>query len=121
MGERNHFIGQQITRSDRSSHKILYSCGEKSFAFKLHFIHTAAPLSVLMKNINHKGHFLFTPMQNSRLIRPIEECFWVKMGRFDPWANRPQRSSTTAYFTAWTSSSFDDAMEKMMLGSQRKL
>jgi len=34
---------------------------------------------MLVKNINNKGRFLFTPMQNSRLIRPIEECFWVKI------------------------------------------
>ena len=76
------------------------------------------------KNVNHKG-FSYSPQCNARLIRPIDECFGVKRGRFNPWANRPQRSSTTAYFTAWTSSSFDEAMgdfnEKIMLVSHRKL
>ena len=45
-------------------------------------------------------------------------------GRFDPWANRPQTRTTTAYFTALTCSSFDEAMgdfnEKIMLVSHRK-
>ena len=39
---RNHFTGQQINRSNRSSDKnrfkIWYSCTEKSFAFKSQFI-----------------------------------------------------------------------------------
>ena len=78
MGERNHFTEQQITWSDRSSHKIWHACRENSFAFKSHFISTAAPLSMLLKNINHKRRFLFTPMQNSRLIWPVIECFGVK-------------------------------------------
>jgi len=38
MGERNHFTGQQITSSDRSSYKIWHSCRENSFAFKSQFI-----------------------------------------------------------------------------------
>ena len=49
-------------------------------------------------------------MQNNSLIRPIEKRFWVKRGRFVPWANRPQRRTTTAYFTAWACSTFDEAM-----------
>jgi len=31
--------------------------------------------------INHKGCFLFTPMQNDSLIRPIEKCFRGKKGK----------------------------------------
>jgi len=43
-----------------------------------------------VKNINNKGRFLFTPMQNSRLIRPIEECFWVKEEDFTPGQTDPK-------------------------------
>ena len=45
---------------------------------------------MLVKNINNKGRFLFTPMQNSRLIRPIEECFWVKEEDFTPGKTDPK-------------------------------
>ena len=45
---------------------------------------------MLVKNINHKGRFLFTPMQNSRLIRPTEECFWVKGEDFTPGQTDPK-------------------------------
>jgi len=49
-------------------------------------------------------------MQNSSLIRLIEKYFWVKKEDFTPGQADPQRSTTTAYFTAWASSSFDDSM-----------
>jgi len=92
----------------------------KSFAFKSQFIRTAAPLSVLQKNINHKGRFLFTPCKIVDLFAPLKNVLG-EIGRFDPWANRPQISTTTAYFTAWICSSFDEAMgdfnEKIMLDS----
>jgi len=44
---------------------------------------------MLVKNINHKGRFLFTHMQDSRLIRPIEECFWVKGEDLTPGQTGP--------------------------------
>jgi len=64
-------------------------------------------------------------MQNSRLIWPINECFWVKGEDLTPGqANRPQRRTTTACFIALTCSSFDEAMgdfnEKIMLVSLNK-
>ena len=50
--------------------------------------------------------------------------FWGERGRFDTWANRPLTRTTTAYFTALTCSSFDEAMgdfnEKIILVSHRK-
>ena len=45
---------------------------------------------MLVKNINRKGRFLFTSIQNSRLIRPIEECFWVKGEDFTPRQTDPK-------------------------------
>jgi len=47
------------------------------------YLHCRAA-AMLFKNINHKGRFLFTPMQNSTLIPSIEECFWVKGEDFTP-------------------------------------
>ena len=47
------------------------------------YLHSSAAVDV-SENINNKGRFLFTPMQNSRLILPIEECFWVKEEDFTP-------------------------------------
>ena len=51
MGERNHFTGQQITRSDRSSHKnrskLWSSCREKSFSF--YYSHSGAADAVAEK------------------------------------------------------------------------
>ena len=46
----------------------------------------------------HKGRFLLTPMKNnSVIVSPLKKkCFWEgKKGRFDHWANRPQRTPTT--------------------------
>ena len=65
-------------------------------------------------------------MQNSRLIWPINECFWVKGEDLTPGqANRPQRRTTTACFIALTCSSFDEAIgdynEKIMLVSRTKV
>jgi len=88
--KRNHFTGQQITRSDRSSHKIWHSCRENSFAFKSLFICTAAPLSMLLENSNHKGRFVITTMQNSRLIWLTNECFWIKVEYMSPGQTDPK-------------------------------
>ena len=145
MGERNHFTGQQITRSDGSSHKIWRCCRENSFAFKSHFIHTAVPLSMLLKNINDKGRFLFTPMQNSRLNWPTNECFELKgkiwpLGKptakaynhclfycFDLVHNCTGYSGSSTqpmFWLALTYSSFDEAMgdfnKEIMHVSHRK-
>jgi len=46
---------------------------------------------MLLKNINHKGRFLFTPMQNSGLIWPIIECFGVKGEDLTPGQTDPKR------------------------------
>jgi len=45
---------------------------------------------MLVKNINHEGRFLFTPVQNSRLIRSIKECFWVKVEDLTPGHTDPK-------------------------------
>ena len=80
---------------------------------------------MLLKNINHKGRFLFTPMQNSRLIWPINECFEVKREDLNPGQTTPNAYNhcLSAYFTALTCSSFDEAMgdfnEKIILVSHR--
>ena len=84
------------------------------------YLHSSAAVDVSEK---HRPQGTFHPMQNSR-HRPIDlkNVFGLK-GRFYSWANRPQRRSGNAYFTAWTCSSFDDAMgdfnEKIMLVSNR--
>ena len=80
---------------------------------------------MLLKNINHKRRFLFTPKQNSRLICLVIECFGVKGEDLTPGQTDPKRvQPRTAYFTALTCSSFDEAMgdfnEKIMLVSHNK-
>jgi len=52
--------------------------------------------------INHKGCFLFTPMQNDSLIRPIEKWFLgAKKEDLTSWANRPQRNTPTTKTGFW--------------------
>jgi len=49
---------------------------EISCVFKSHFIRTAAALhavDVSENGNNHKGRYLFTPMQNNSLVRRIEK------------------------------------------------
>ena len=62
----------------------------RSHSSRTLFARTAAPLSMLVKNINNTGRFLFTAMQNSRLIWPIEECFWVKEEDYTPGQTDPK-------------------------------
>jgi len=44
---------------------------------------------MLVKNINHKGHFLFTPTQNS-IIRPLKNVFGLKGEDLAPGQTDPK-------------------------------
>jgi len=49
-------------------------------------------------------------MQNSRLIWPINECFWVKWEDLSPGQTDPKGLQPLPILLLWTCSSFDVAM-----------
>jgi len=74
------FIEKICIRHARYIHKVV---GENYLVFSYpYFLFTVQLYGAI---INHKGRFLFTPMQNNSLIWTTENVFGAKGGRFDPW------------------------------------